>query len=71
MSDNVVAATTSAAAPESATHGKDDEGIKKHKLSPAMHAAIFIILGMLLTLVILGAWPLNEILANDVPTPRA
>ncbi|WP_374928789.1 hypothetical protein [Kytococcus sedentarius] len=70
MSDNVVATTTHAAAPESATHGADDDGIKKHRMSPAAHAALFIVLGILLTLFIIGIWPLMEVLGNDVDTSK-
>ncbi|PKZ40919.1 hypothetical protein [Kytococcus schroeteri] len=70
MSDNVVATATSSAAPATATDLSDDEGIKKHRFSPAVHALLFVLLGMLVTLVLIAAWPLSEILANTVPTPR-
>lgn len=70
MTDNVVATTTHAAAPESATHGDADEGIKRHRMSPAAHAALFILLGIIVSLVIIGIWPLMEILGNDVDTSK-
>ncbi|WP_143469630.1 hypothetical protein [Kytococcus aerolatus] len=76
MSDNAVETTAAASAVAAsaeatgATQATDDGLPRERRLSPLAHALVFVLLGMILSAVLVGIWPLMEILANDVPTPH-